>query len=66
MIDDRNQETGSKCFINTERFACLNTVAQRSQVIVCIEERNFSTPRSSGTVKEVIDKDLTFLPDWLM
>ena len=41
MIDDRNQETGSKCFINTERFACLNTVAQRSQVIVCIREAEF-------------------------
>ena len=58
MIDDRNQETGSKCFINTERFACLNTVAQRSQVIVCIREAEFLYAQIFRNGKEVIDKDL--------
>ena len=58
MIDDRNQETGSKCFINTERFAWLNTVAQRSQVIVCIRETEFLYAQIFRNGKEVIDKDL--------
>ena len=58
MIDDRNQETGSKCFINTERFACLNTVAQRSQVIVRIREAEFLHAQIFRNGKEVIDKDL--------
>ena len=58
MIDDRNQETGSKCFINTERFACLNTVAQRSQVIVCIREAEFLYAQIFRNGKEVIDKNV--------